>query len=95
MEKVKVFFPENHEYNGKIFEKGQVYELEEECPGFIKRWLNRGCSIVEEKVIIEEEKIVEVEEVVEETPVEAEIVEELEVEEKKPAKRAKKKAAKK
>lgn len=94
MEKVKVFFPKNLDYNERTFEKGQVYELEEECPGFIKRWLDRGCSIVEEKVIIEEEKIIEVEEV-EEIPVEAEIVEEVKIVEEKPAKKNKRKAAKK
>jgi len=63
MKKAKVFFPVNHNYNGRVFEQGQTYELEEECPGFIKRWLERGCTIVEDKIVVQEEKIVEITEV--------------------------------
>ena len=44
--KFKVFFPKTLEYNGRIFESGKVHDLEEEVPGFIERWIKRGCELV-------------------------------------------------
>jgi hypothetical protein len=44
------------QYNNRIFEKGQTYNIEDEVPGFIQRWINRGCKIIEDNQIVEEKK---------------------------------------
>ena len=64
MKKVKLLFTSTHKYNGRVFEAGKVYEIQEERPGFIDRWIKRGC--VEPK---EDSKIQEAPKEVEEKPV--------------------------
>jgi len=82
MKKVKLFFPNTHKYGDRTFEEGTTHELNEECPGFISRWLNRGCQIVVDKVEDVVETITE-----EVTPV-VEVVEEIvEVKSKKKSKK--------
>lgn len=72
METVKIKFIADHNYRDRVFRAGQTYELSEECPGFINRWLIRGCILVEdapvvtETVVEEKEEVIAVPEVVEE-----------------------------
>ena len=98
----KILFKDNFEYGkAKIrFDGGKVYEIKEEDQ--IKRWLNRGCEVVESfdgevlpnpltvEVKKETKKVVEKEAIVEETVVE-EKIEEVSEEAPKPKKKAKKK----
>lgn len=37
-------------YGKRIFEGGKVHEITEETPGFINRWIKRGCTEVKEEV---------------------------------------------
>ena len=65
---MKIKFHKTMEYNGRIFKSGEIYDLEEEKPGFIDRWIKRGCSVVEEKKEVakveeKEENVVEEEKV--------------------------------
>lgn len=46
MKKVKLFFPREMKYGGRVFEGGKVHEISEEVPGFITRWIKRGCTEV-------------------------------------------------
>ena len=59
MEKrVKLFFPREMVYGNRKFEGGQVHELTEEVPGFINRWLKRGCVEIKDEVEEKEEEVV-------------------------------------
>jgi len=60
MKKVKLFFPREMKYGDRVFEGGKVHEISEEKPGFINRWIMRGC--IEEK----EEELEELDEIFEE-----------------------------
>jgi len=51
MKKVKLYFPREMIYGKRVFEGGKVHEISEEVPGFIDRWIKRGCTIA-----IKEEK---------------------------------------
>ena len=74
---VEVLFNSTHNYNGRIFEAGKSYKLIEEIPGFIQRWINRGCtivdsakqempsSIIEEKIETVQDEIIESEDSIE------------------------------
>ena len=48
--KIKLFFPREMIYGNRKFEGGKVHEISEEVPGFINRWLKRGCVEVKEEV---------------------------------------------
>jgi hypothetical protein len=52
---VKMKFFRRYEVDGKTYEAGKVYEIEE-TPGTVDRWVRRGCQIIDER---EEEKEVE------------------------------------
>lgn len=54
--KVKLFFPREMVYGNRKFEGGKVHELTEEVPGFINRWLKRGCVEVKDEVEEREEE---------------------------------------
>lgn len=55
MKKVKLYFPREFKYGDRVFEGDKVHEIEEEVPGFITRWIKRGCVVVEEEE--KEEKV--------------------------------------
>lgn len=47
-QKVKLYFPVEHRYGDRVFEGDKVHEISEERPGFIERWLKRGCVFEKE-----------------------------------------------
>lgn len=58
MEKVRMYFPREFKYGERIFKGDTIYEITEEVPGFIARWVRRGCVIQsDEEPIVEEKKI--------------------------------------
>lgn len=50
MKKVKLFFPREMKYGKRVFEGGKVHEISEEVPGFINKWIKRGCTEVKEEL---------------------------------------------
>lgn len=93
MKKTKMFFPANVNTGKTGYIAGEFNDVLE-TPGSVQRWLNRGCTIVEENIEepkkeIEEPKKEIVEEI--EEKVENEVVEEVvEPKKAKPKKKAKK-----
>lgn len=50
MKKVKLFFPKEMKYGDRVYRGNMVHEISEEIPGFINRWLKRGCTEVKEEI---------------------------------------------
>lgn len=49
MKKVKMYFPVTKKYNDITYEGDQIHEIEDRADGYVKRWLKRGCKLVDEK----------------------------------------------
>jgi len=60
MKEAYLYFPKQCEYEDKVFEGDTIHLIKEEVPGFINRWIRRGCVEVDkadvEQAIKEEEK---------------------------------------
>lgn len=46
MKETQLYFPREERYGKRIFKGNQVHTIKEEVPGFINRWVRRGCTEV-------------------------------------------------
>jgi hypothetical protein len=61
----KLLFPARQDYNGIIYEAGNVYEItNDETPGYIERWIKRGAVYADDDAVASDNVVAAAAEVV-------------------------------